>query len=135
MEEYRRNKKAPTIKHSNKCAFDLTLKDRLRQVTMIPHSRFKCIVILDLEILPKIHEYMITIGFFPDYSCPYFKELVTKALGKQGQWANYKHLYFIFTVIYGLNYEVDDFMYAPSFSFNEVKRVLLNRILSHQIIF
>jgi hypothetical protein len=41
---------------------------------------------------------MITIGTFPDYSCLYFKEMVMKALDKQGQWANCKYLYFIFIV-------------------------------------
>jgi hypothetical protein len=54
-----------------------------------------------------------------------------KALGKQGQWANCKHLYFVFTVIYRLDTEVDDFIHAPSFSFNEVKHVLENGILKH----
>jgi hypothetical protein len=131
----RRNKKAPTTKHSNNCASTLTLKGCLRHVTMIPHPGFGCIVTLDLGVVPKIQQYMITIGSFPNCSCPYFKEMVTKALGKRGQWKNYKHLYFIFTFIYGLNPDVDDFMHAPSFSFNEVKRVLLNGILSHQITF
>jgi hypothetical protein len=36
--------------------------------------------------------YMITIGFFPNFSCPYFKEMVTKALSKRGHWVNCKHL-------------------------------------------
>jgi hypothetical protein len=72
---------------------------------------------------------MITFGTFLDCSCPYFKEMVTKALDKRGQWANYKHLYFIFTVIYKLDTEIDDFIHAPSFSINEVKHVLENRIL------
>jgi hypothetical protein len=74
---------------------------------------------------------MITNGTFPKCSCPYFKEMVMKALGKQGQWANCKHLYFIFTIIYRLDVEVDDFIHALSFSFNEVKRVLQNGILRH----
>jgi hypothetical protein len=59
--------------------------------------------------------------------------MVTKAFGKRGQWTNCKHLYFIFIVIYGLDLDVDDFIHVPSFSFNEVKYVLVNRILIHQI--
>ena len=55
--------------------------------------------------------------------------MVTKALGKRGQWANCKCLYFIFTVIFRLDAKVDDFIHAPSFSFNEVKRILKNGIL------
>jgi hypothetical protein len=27
--------------------------------------------------VPNIEQYMITIGSFPDYSCPYFKEILT----------------------------------------------------------
>jgi hypothetical protein len=126
-----RNKKVPTTKHSNNCTSVLILKGCLRQVTIILHLGFGCIITLDLGVVPKIQQYMITIGSFLDCSCPYFKEMVTKALGKQGQWPNCKHLYFIFIVICGLNPDIDDFMHASSFSFNEVKRVLLNGILNH----
>jgi hypothetical protein len=27
--------------------------------------------------VPNIEQYMITIGSFPDYSCPYFKGMLT----------------------------------------------------------
>jgi hypothetical protein len=74
---------------------------------------------------------MITIGTFPNSSCSYFKEMLTKSLGKQGQLANYKHLYFIFIVICNLDCEVDVFMHALSSSFKEVKRVLENGVLNH----
>jgi hypothetical protein len=127
----RRNKKVPTTKHANNCTSTLILKVHVRQITMIPHPGYGCIITLVLGIPPNIHQYMITIGTFPDCSCPYFKEMVTTALGKRGQWANCKHLYFIFTVIFRLDAEVDDFIHAPSFSFNEVKRVLENGILKH----
>ena len=49
--------------------------------------------------------------------------MATKALGKRGQWANCKHMYYLFTVVCGLHSETDTFMHAASFSFNEVKRV------------
>jgi hypothetical protein len=56
----------------------------LMSLVPIEHSMqgFGCIVTLDLEVLLKIHKYMITIGSFPDCSCPYFKEMATKALSK-----------------------------------------------------
>jgi hypothetical protein len=125
----RRNKKAPTTKHANNCASTLILKAHVRQITMIPQPGYGCIITLDSGIPPNIQQYMITIGTFPDCSCPYFKEMVTTALGKQGQWANCKYLYFIFIVICRLDVEVDDFIHALSFSFSEVKRVLENGIL------
>jgi hypothetical protein len=49
-----RKKKAPTTKHSNNCASAMTLKGRLRQVTMIPHLGFGCIVTFDLGVVIKI---------------------------------------------------------------------------------
>jgi hypothetical protein len=58
--------------------------------------------------------------------------MVTMALGRRGQWANCKHLYFIFIVICRLDAKVDDFIYAPCFSFNEVKGILVNEILNHK---
>jgi hypothetical protein len=59
--------------------------------------------------------------------------MATKALGKRGQWANYKHLYFVFTVIGSLNFDRDAFIHALSFSFNEVKRILESGILANHI--
>jgi hypothetical protein len=127
-----RNKKVPTKKHAKNYASTLTLKGHLRHITMILHLGFGCIITLDLRILPNIHQYMITIGSFLDCSCSYFKKMVTKTLGKRGQWANCKHLYFIFIVIQcRLDAEVDGFIHVPSFSFNEVKGVLENEILNH----
>jgi hypothetical protein len=66
---------------------------------MIPHPGFGCIIILDSRAPPKVEQYLITIGSFPECSCEYFKDMATKSLGKSGQWANYKHLYFVFTVV------------------------------------
>jgi hypothetical protein len=57
--------------------------------------------------------------------------MAAKALGKQGQWTNWKHLYYIFIVICGLDFEVNVFIYAPIFSFNEIKLVLQARLLNH----
>jgi len=123
--------KAPTIKHANNCASTITLKVCICQVTMVPHPGFGCIVCLDFGLEPTIEQYMLTISSFPKCSCPYFKEMATKSLGKQGQWANFKHLYFVFTVICNLQLAIDAFIHAPSFSFNEVKKILLSGILNH----
>jgi hypothetical protein len=72
------------MKHANNYASFLTLKDHLYQVTMIPHSGFGCII-LDSGVPPKIQQMMITIGSFPECSCHYFKDMVTKTLDKRGQ--------------------------------------------------
>jgi hypothetical protein len=52
---------------------------------MILNLGFGGIVTLDLEIVPNIEQYMIMSASLPDCSCPYFKEMLTKSLGKQGQ--------------------------------------------------
>jgi hypothetical protein len=128
-----RNNNAPTTKQANNYAFSLTLKDHLCKVTMIPHPRFGCIVILDSGAPPKVEQYLITIGSFPECSCQYFKDMATKSLGKCGQWANCKYLYFVFTIIRKLTSNRDAFIHAPNFSFNEVKRILESSILANRI--
>jgi hypothetical protein len=129
----RRIKDVPTTKQANNCASSLTLKGQIRKMTLIPHPRFGCIISLDSGVPPKVQQYLITIGFFPDYSCEYFKDMATKSLGKRGGWVSCKHLYFVFTVIGSLNSKRDAFIHAPSFSFNEVKAVLESGILANRI--
>jgi hypothetical protein len=129
----RKNNNAPTTKQANNCVSSLTLKGYLRKVMMIPHPRFGCIVTLDSGTPPKVQQYLITIGSFPDCSCEYFKDMETKSLGKRGGWASCKHLYFLFTVIGSLNSDRDPFIHAPSFSFNEVKQILESGILASKI--
>jgi hypothetical protein len=94
----RRIRNVPTTKQANNCASSLTMNVQLRKVTMIPHPGFGFIISLDSEVPPKVQQYLITIGSFPDYSCEYFKDMATKSLGKRGGWASCKHLYFVFTV-------------------------------------
>jgi hypothetical protein len=128
----RRNNNAPTTKQANNCASSLTLKDHLRKVTMILHPGFGCIITLDSGAPPKVEQYLITIGSFLKYSCEYFIDMAIKSFGKRGQWANCKHLYFIFTVIGKLDSDRDAFIHAPSFSFNEVKQILESSILANR---
>lgn len=98
---------------------------------MVPHPGFGCIVALISGVQPREEKYMLTISSFPDCTCPNFKEMKIRCLGKRGTWANCKHLYFIFTVICNLQTTSEAFIHAPTFSFNEVKEVLLGGILNH----
>ena len=125
----RRNPKAPTTMQANNSASALTLTARIERVTMVPHPGFGCIVSLISGNEPRAQKYTLSISSFPTCTCPYFQEMILKSLGGRGQWAYCKHLYFIFTVVCGLQGEVEPFVHAPSFSFNEVKRVLLSGIL------
>ena len=114
---------------ANNSASALTLTARIEKVTMVPHPGFGCVVSLISRKEPRIQKYTLSISSFPSCTCPYFQEMILKSLGGRGQWAYCKHMYFIFTVICGLEGEVETFLHAPSFSFNEVKRVLLSGIL------
>jgi hypothetical protein len=128
-----RNNNAPSTKQANNCVSSLTLKDQIRKVTMIPHPGFGCIVTLDSGAPPKVQQYLITIGTFPECSCEYFKDMATKSLGKRGGWTSCKHLYFVFIVIGSLKSERDAFIHAPTFNFNEVKQILESGILAYRI--
>ena len=128
-----RNINAPNIQQANNCASSLTLKDQIRKVTMNPHLGYGCIVTLDSGAPPRVHQYLITIGTFPECSCQNFKDMATKSLGKHGRWASCKHLYFVFTVIGSFKSERDAFIHAPTFSFNEVKQILESGILAYRI--
>jgi hypothetical protein len=129
----RRIKNVPTTKQASNCASSLTLNGQIWKVTMIPHPRFRYIISLDSGAPPKVQQYLITIGSFPDCSCEYFKDMATKSLDKRGGWTSCKHLYFVFTIIGSLNSERDAFIHAPSFSFNEVKQILESGILAYCI--
>ena len=126
----RRNPKAPTAKQQNNYASALTMNARIGKVTMVPHPGFGCIVSLHSGVHPRSENYMLTISLFPECTCPNFKEMKLRSLGKRGAWTNCKHLYYVFTITCNLQSTVDVFMHATSFSFNEVKQVLLSGILN-----
>jgi hypothetical protein len=117
----RRNSNAPSTKHANNYASALTLNGQIRKVRMVPHPGYGCIVTLDSGAPPKVKQYLITIGTFPECSCAFFKDMATKSLGRRGGWASCNYLYFVFTVIGSLKSKKNAFIHAPNFSFNEVK--------------
>ena len=125
----RRNPKAPITMQANNSASVVTRTACIEKVTMVPHPRFGCVVSLISGNEPRVQKYTLSISSFPSCTCPYFQEMILKSLGGRGQWAYCKHMYFIFIVICGLEGEVETFLHAPSFSFNEVKRILLSGIL------
>jgi hypothetical protein len=83
-------------------------------MTLILHLGFGCIIILDSRVIPKVQQYMITIGSFTECSYYYFKDMATKALDRHGQWTNCKQLYFVFTIIGSLDFNIDAFIHVPS---------------------
>lgn len=120
----RRNSKAPTTKHSNSYASALSVNGNVLKVTMLPSPALGSIITFESRQGSKASQYFITVGQFPSCDCPFFKDMATKSLGKRGQWVNCKHMYYVFTQLCDLLPEVDQFIHAPSFSYNEIKHVL-----------
>ena len=51
-------------------------------------------------------------------------KMMSGALGKRLQWIYCKQVYYIFRYLCEMDYKVDTFMHAPSYSYNEVMQVL-----------
>jgi hypothetical protein len=79
----RRNTNSPSTKQANNCASALTLKGQIYKVTVVPHPGYGCIVILDSGAPPKVQQYLMTIGTFPECSCENFKDMAIKSLGRR----------------------------------------------------
>jgi hypothetical protein len=120
----RRTSNAPTTKHSNMIASTQHFQGKVLQITMLPSPALGSIIRFESSQRSKASQYLITIGQFPSCDCPFFKDMSAKSLGKRGQWVNCKHMYYVFTQICNLLPEVDQFIHAPSFSYNEIKHVL-----------
>ena len=125
------NKKTPSTKHANNCASALSLNAKMHKLCMLLASAFGCIVTLDSGTPPMVQQYYLTFSHLSACICPNFKEMATKRIEKNGQWANCKHLYYLFTVVCGLDFESDTFIHAVIFSFNKVKRVLEGGLLKY----
>ena len=70
-----------------------------------------------------VQTYTYTISL-PTHCCPTFKDMISKLIRKQNYFLHCKHLYFIFVKVSNLDPDVDLFIHAPTFSFNEVKLIL-----------
>ena len=57
-------------------------------------------------------------------NCPAFKDIISKFGRKQKKIRHCKHIHFIFVNVYNLDPDVDLFIHALTFSFNEVKLIL-----------
>ena len=92
------------------------------KVTMIPQPGFGCIITLQSKPPPTDCVYQLTISSYTNCTCPDFKEIIP--------FKYWKHLYYIFVKVCALDPELDLFIHAPTFSFNEIKLVLESGILT-----
>ena len=106
------------------------MQTSILKVTMILQSGFGCIITLQSKPPPTDCVYQLTISSYLDCTCPAFKEMMSK-FGRQGVPFKYcKHLYYIFLKVCALDPELDFFIHAPTFSFNEIKLVLESGIFT-----
>jgi hypothetical protein len=68
--------------------------------------------------------YLVSIADFPQCTCPDFAKMLSLGVGKKGQWISCKHLYYVFRYLCKVDYTTDKFIHAPTFSYNEVMRLL-----------
>ena len=94
---------------------------QVTNVTAIPYPGFGVVIALDSG---KGKVYYISITEFPSCTCSSLVKMMSGALGKRLQWIYCKHVYYIFHYLCKMDYKVDTFMHAPSYSYNEVMQVV-----------
>jgi len=65
-------------------------------------------------------------------NCPAFKDMIIKLNRKRNCFFHSKHLYFSFVIFSKLDPELNLFIHAPTFSFNEVRLILEGGALMHR---
>ena len=91
------------------------------EITAIPYPGFKVIINI---VSKQDTTYHVTIGDIPHCTCPDFTKMSSQTLGKKGKWMYCKHLYYVFRFLCKVDYESDKFILAPTYTYNEVKRLL-----------
>ena len=116
-----RNGDAPTPEHCNQWESASHLNNcQVTNVTAIPYPGYGVVIALDSG---KGKVYYISITDFPSCTCPSFVKMMSGALGKRLQSIYCKHVYYIFRYLCKMDYKVDTFMHAPSYSCNKVMQV------------
>jgi hypothetical protein len=103
----RRNANALTAEHRNKWESARNIKGTILGATVLPFPGLGAIILLESGVEPDKKVYQITISHFPECTCPDFLNMVVASLGKQGQYINCKHLYYIFCYFCKMNCQDD----------------------------
>lgn len=129
--EIRRHERGPTAKHLQNVASARIIQGTILKVTMVPRPGFGCVVSFRSKPPPSESIYQLTVSSLPECTCLAFKEMIGKFGRARNAFLHCKHLYYIFIRISNLEPYVDKFMHFPTFSFNEVKRILEGGLLIH----
>jgi hypothetical protein len=121
----RRIANVPTTEQRNKWESAGNIKGQILEVTLIPQPGLGAIVSLETGVEHNRNVYRITIGLFPTCTCPDFVHMVVSAIGGRQQYVNCKHLYYLYRYFCKMDVNEDKFIHAPSYSFNELKVLLV----------
>ena len=118
----RRNMAAPLVEHTIKWESALHMDEYyVVGVTPTPYPRYKCII----SIVSKEEKtYLVSMVDISQWSCPNFAKMLSLAVGKRVHWVPCKHLYYLFRYLCKIDYATDKLIHAPTFSYNEVIRLL-----------
>ena len=125
----RRYATAPSTKQIKMVAFAQAMDGTILKVTMIPRPGFGCVLTLQSKPAPTQFIYQLTVSSLAECICPAFKDMISKFGCKRNYFMHCKHMYFIFVKVSNADLEVDLFIHAPTFSFNEVKLILEGGLL------
>ena len=117
----RQNANTLTAEHCNKWKSAHNIKGTVFSVTVLPFLGLGAIILLQSRVESNQKVYRITISHFTECTCPDFQNMAIVLIGKQGQYVNCKHLYYIFHYFCKMNREDDKFIHSSCFSFSEVK--------------
>jgi hypothetical protein len=116
---------APSTEQRNKWESAGNIKGQILGVTLLPFPGLGAIVSLETGADHNRNVYRITMGMFPTCTCPDFVNMVVSAIGGRQQYVNCKHLYYLYRYFCKMDINDDKFIHAPSYSFNELKLLLV----------
>ena len=91
------------------------------EITAIRYPRFGVLInIVSKEDIT----YRVTIGDMLHCTCFNFNKMSCQSLGNKEKWMYCKHLQYVFRFLCKVNYDSDKFIHAPTYSYNEVIRLL-----------
>ena len=121
----RRIANAPTAEQRNKWESVANIRGKILGVTLLLHLGLGAIVELETDIACNKNAYRVTMGQFPTCTCPDFVNMAVSGIGGRQQYVNCKHLYYLYRYFCKMDIQKDKFIHAPSYSFSEVKELLI----------
>jgi len=116
---------SPTTEYCNKSESTRNMKGTILGVTILLLLGLRAIITLQSGTEPQHKVYRITLGMYPECTCPHFIDMAISTIGGCHQYVNCKHLYYLFHYFCNMNVVEDNFIHSPSFNFSEVKHLFI----------